>query len=303
MKKNIILFLTFLFFTNFSFSENKFYKDAIFILPKTTKLAFEWLLSPDENLKNSNAIFAIDNKNKLWMGVNNNTVFNADNKILFKTDTSFKSFIFTDNDFLFFQTEKFLSYIPPNGSKASTKQDKIITVPLQAFVSLPGDNCKIKPAIKNGIYFIVYKDNKSFVYFLGGSDSIKKIADKSSAISYKQIFISDKNINAVAGNGNKTYVAIDNSVFEISQGNNNAKKYFTHPKEEILDLAFSEKAGVFYATKNHIGFTGKNSSFDFVKTQDAKIFTKGDCLYIFIRGNTGVLKIKNINDFKNYKIK
>ncbi len=302
MKKNIIIFILFFVISDIFSVDLKYYKDAILILPKTTKLSFEWLLYPDENLKNTSAILNVDNKGLLWIGANNNTIFNAENKILFKTDTPFIYFLWTDNGVMFFQTEKYLSFIPSNSKKAFKPEDGILTAPLQPLVSLPSENCKIKQATKSGLYFISKKDNKSFVYY-SGEGGLKKVTDKSLAIAYKEIFVTDKDINSVSGNGKKTYVAIEKSILEVNTDEKKVKNIFTHPANEITDIAYYEGAGIFYATKNYIGFTGKNTSFDFIKTPDAKLLIKNNLLYVFIKGNCGVLKIKNIKDFINYKFK
>jgi len=304
MKKNLIIFIfIFFFIVSVIFSaERKFYKDAVLILPKTTKLACEWLLYPDENLKNSSAILNIDNKGLLWVGTNNNTLFNAENKILFKTNVPYYSFFWTGNGILFFQTEKYLSFIPPNSTKAFKSEEGIPVVPLQPFVSLPAENCKIIESTKNGFYFVVKKDGNFIIYFLG-SGSSKKIAEKSFTIAYKEIFKTNKNINSVTGNLNRTYIAVEKNILEINSNEKNLKVLFTHPKEEITDIEYYEGVGIFYSTKNYVGFTGKNTSFDFIKTPDAKLLIKDNFLYVFIKGNTGVLKIKNIKDFINYKFK
>lgn len=302
-KKNLlILFFLFFILTGLFCEDKKFYKDAILILPKNTKLSFEWILYPDDNLKNSSVFLNIDNKGIPWMGVNNDTVFNEKNKIIFKTSIPFVSFFWTDNGILFFQTEEFLSIIPPGSEKAYKMNDGIPVAPLQAFVRLPDKNCIIKESTKNGIYFITNKEGKSFIYFLGPG-SLKKIAEGSLAIAYNEIFKSDKKINSVAGNGKKTYIAIEKNIFEINSVDKTIKGIFIHPEEEILDLAYCDGIGIFYATKKYVGFTSQNTSFDFMKTPDAKLLIKNNLLYIFIKGNAGILKIKNIKDFANYKIK
>ena len=137
----------------------------------------------------------------------------------------------------------------------------------------------------------------------GGKGSVVKTGNAGSALCYREIFSVKKTITAVAGNGNKTYIAMGRMVVELNGATGAVKGFFVHPSEDITGLAYAGMTGLFYTTASCAGYAGANGCMDFIKLPQPRILMRKNSLYVFIPDDYGVLKISNAGDMKNHNFK
>lgn len=103
-------------------------------------------------------------------------------------------------------------------------------------------------------------------------------------------------VTAVAGNGDVHFVAVGRSILIISPGEPVSLVY--RPRSEVRSLAFAPPYGLFFATRDSVGFIhAAGKGFKFLAVRNAQVHVGGDHLYIVIP-DEGVLRSSPVNEFK-----
>ncbi|MEW6002835.1 MAG: ankyrin repeat domain-containing protein [Nitrospirota bacterium] len=148
------------------------------------------------------------------------------------------------------------------------------------------------------LYFVGYNVASSMyeVYLL------KPEGIKPHIRGYRKIFESEEKITAVTGNGDITYVAIGRLIVKVSQKDGSISRLYLHPTEDITEFAYSQEAGLFYATQTGVGFLSDKGALEFLKATSPKTFLQKKTLYVLFPANLGIVAIENISDLKNYDL-
>ncbi|HPD18083.1 MAG TPA: hypothetical protein PLF61_00285 [Candidatus Goldiibacteriota bacterium] len=296
MKKfKIIMCLYFIFFTFSAYCKNNkedYLKDVIVLLPSKSKIKFDWVVPPAKEKQNAGCIFKMDNKGTAWFAFDGRYILNPNNGFLFKVKEQFDDFILTGNSKFLFIYKDYLCFIP----SFDTKKIKENSLPLQPLAKLPARNCRLYSGYDN-VYVSGKNQNKNEIYVVNFKE-LQKMGDAGKVINYKKLFTTEKNVSAVAGDGRDNFFAIDNLVVYVSTGIDKVSGYFLSPEENITGLAYDKTAGLFYCTKRKVGYVNKNGNLDFLYVKNPAIFVSDGNLYVYIPENDGLLRIKNIPEFK-----
>jgi hypothetical protein len=264
------------------------------LLPSKNKIKFEWVVPPVKEKQNVECIFKMDNKGTAWFAFDGRYVLNPDNGLLFNVKEKFDDFILTENSKLLFIYKDYLCFIP----SFDTEKIKKNYLPLQPLAKLPAKNCRLYSGYDN-VYVSGKNQDKSEVYVLN-LKNLQKAGEVGKVISYKKIFTTKKNVSAVAGDGRNNFFAVDNLVVYVSTGTDKVSGYFLSPEENITGLAYDKTAGLFYCTNKKVGYVNKNGNLDFLYVKNPGVFASNGNLYVYIPENDGLLRIKNILEFKTY---
>jgi hypothetical protein len=156
---------------------------------------------------------------------------------------------------------------------------------LESVQSLPQAGMRIAPASSDGCYLF------------GGSTS----EQKRNLYLYRQkgdllhLLESEAPIAAVAGNGEFTFVAINNAIYLLAPGN--PLELILQTQDPVTALAIGPESSLFYATSAGVGFCGGTGNGHlFVLGQGAEIQVREDLLYLFFP-NVGIMKCSPANLF------
>lgn len=78
---------------------------------------------------------------------------------------------------------------------------------------------------------------------------------------------------------------------------------YEHPRQDIKEIFYSEKAGLFYKTENGIGFVKDGSAMEFLQSENFEVFFKGSSIYVLFLKAMAIVELENIDDLKNYSFK
>lgn len=291
----IILLISFIILNSLNAYANKFsiIPKTILILPENCATKIRWILVPEQNNKpvvsNNNINFFIDFKNEPIILYDNRILFNpiSGNMVILKK--SIKDVISLDNGVLLFSGNNHIGYL-----EIDEIEKKNYTIPhasLKPLIKLPMEDSKIFRG-DNTFYALGFnpKTSKYQVYFFNNfTKKFNKIASFNEPIS------------AISGKGEHFYLAQGKLIKEYKKGK--LSLIYEHPREEIRELFYNEKAGLIYKTSNGVGLVKNNSAFEFLQTENPQIFLKETSIYVFFSSISGILKIENIDDLNNYNFK
>ena len=109
-------------------------------------------------------------------------------------------------------------------------------------------------------------------------------------------------IRAVTGDGERTFYAADDSIYELEPGAAEPVLVYRHPEgQQIMALEFSREAGLVYGTFDSVGLAAKNAGLEFLKSVwRPEIFLSEGNLYVMFTGNAGIIRFENIGVLKKY---
>lgn len=266
-------------------------ENAVFVLPQISGVKANWVfLPPDPEIYDMPLFqcFDIDEKGIPWYGYEQRMVACPQNNMVFFIDQPYEHFAWLSNGEFIVCTDTDLGYL----TKDKEKIKKFI-MKFKPVISLPYKDFRIFTGEKNTIYLVGNnpRSNNDEVYLL------KAVKGKE---VLKKLFTSRVKIASVAGNGEKTYVAMGRSIVKIISGQKELQKIFVHPTDLITELAFSSNSGLFYATGFSVGFVGSKKNFEFGQYPDCRIRIRNGKLYILLGETYGVLRIQGIRKFKNF---
>ncbi|MDR0332777.1 MAG: hypothetical protein LBI15_04875 [Dysgonamonadaceae bacterium] len=182
----------------------------------------------------------------------------------------------------------------PSGKLFTVSQNRLrqfIDNQMQDVVELPSKNMHIEKAGESSLYIygqiIADKDTVNMLYLYNTYTQ-----EVSALLKDKRIIV------AMAGNGDSTYIALENSLFLLANGKS----------EELLsDISIKSIAVLnnkcFVATNDFVGvFCGTNEFIPFINKGAKKLLCNGYELYILF--NNGMLaELTNIHSFDDFCIK
>ncbi|MBC7350099.1 MAG: hypothetical protein H5U05_09025 [Candidatus Aminicenantes bacterium] len=114
--------------------------------------------------------------------------------------------------------------------------------------------------------------------------------------------VGQNRIQAVTGDGERTFYAAGDSIYELEPGATEPVLLYSHPEgQEIRALEFSQESGLVYSTFDSVGVAAKNAGLEFLKSAwPPEIFLTQGNLYVMFTGNAGIIRFENIGVLKKY---
>ncbi|MCX8026663.1 MAG: hypothetical protein N3A62_02245 [Thermodesulfovibrionales bacterium] len=289
--KFLLFFLFFLYAHTLYAEDLKFLSKTFLILPEDSLVKTRWILQPEkknntQGLSNENIRFFIDFKNQPVVIYEGKLLINLATGYVVKIKNDVKDVLCLDNGVLLFDDGESMGYI-----EITKNDDKIPSASIRSIASLPFQEARLFKG-DNTIYASgLNKKTKKYEVYL--FDNSKK--------QFQRIYLSDEPINAVSGKGENIFLASGGVIKEIRR----QKELITymHPRQDIREIFYNEKAGLIYKTSNGVGMVKNGSALEFLQAEKPIIFLKDTSLYVFFNSLSGVLEIMNIDDLKNYSFK
>lgn len=275
-------------------------------LPADSKITIRWVLPPGKSAiqnraKLYNLKFSVGPDGSPWIGYNHKYLLNPEKKYFLEFPVQYNDMILLDNDALLISTQTEFGY--PLIRKISKESP---VVEFQPIAGLPIPGCRMFKGTNNCVYFSGFNPTNSQyeVYLLKPEKLGAGDANAETIEGYKKVFSCPEKIDAVAGDGNVTFISIGNTILGLPEDGSGAKKLFTHPAETVKQLWFNKRLGLFYATESRAGYLGSSGQLEFFKGEKPQISMSGNNLYIFCENDFGIVAFDNIDDLSrmNFQI-
>ncbi|MDI1471038.1 hypothetical protein QI155_00605 [Thermodesulfovibrio sp. 1176] len=293
MRKKLILFAIILFFAvaNVLYStESGIIPKTLLILPETSKVKIKWILLPEKRPPpevTQKIRFIIDNKNEPMLLYGTNLILNPIKNYLVKTKESLKDIICLENGVLIFSDSKNLGYL----ELEKNINDTLPIAKLKAVAKLPQSDSRVFKG-SDSLYSLSYnpKTNKYEIYLF-------KPLNK----NFEKILSLKEKIDSLSGKGEHLFISSGKQIKEYKNGKFHI--VYEHPRQDIKEIFYSEKTGLFYKTENGIGFVKDGSAMEFLQSENFEVFFKGSSIYVLFLKAMAVVELENIDDLKNYSFK
>ncbi|MGQ9802191.1 MAG: hypothetical protein ACUVRL_11095 [Candidatus Saccharicenans sp.] len=109
-------------------------------------------------------------------------------------------------------------------------------------------------------------------------------------------------ILAVTGDGNRTFFAVNDSIYELETGAPEPVLLYRHSENKTIEaLAYSQETGLVYRTFDSVGVADRDSGLEFLKSAWLpEIFLNAGNLYLMLTGNAGIIRFENIGLLQKY---
>lgn len=272
--------------------------DTTLLLPLASGLETRWVFPPAgpefiSAHRQMRLSFVVDKDGHAWLGFADGSLLCPQKNYRFKLPETFWDFVCLDNGVMLFATTSrlaLLDVMPGEGDKAAS-------ISLQPVALLPPDCKRMCKGTDNCLYFI--SDDEK-----GGKNTVWLLKPKAyrglrGIPEYQKVFVSDVPINAVAGDGVTTWVASGRMIVRIG-ADKQLRRYYLHPHQVIVDLEYSQRAGLFYSTAFAAGYVGENGAIELFNTRAPEITLAGDSLYLLFARDYGVLAVDGISQLPAY---
>ncbi len=287
-------------------------------LPENSPVRIHWVLPPvDQTLienRGHQLCFSIDAEGFPWIGVSGRMIINPAKKYFGVLTEYYYSFTHLENGVLFLADEEDFGFI---AATDDLEYDEEIGYPFlvyQSLAPLPGLENEGEKIISrsmhrgaNCLYFIVRKNlegeeyaEKYEIYCLRPG-ALNREEDKPESFpEFIQIYESERPITAVSGNGETTFVAHGQLVLKIDESESKPVVYYRHPTDLIMELDFTEEAGLFYSTNYSVGLISEGRALEFMRAPSPRIFLRGDSLYVMLSEQAAVLQVEKAAFLRGY---
>lgn len=287
-----ILILLSIFLIKPIYAENSYFIPKTFlILPQESIVRIKWLIPPDpknklQNFSANKFHFVIDYKDEPLVIYENKLILNPITGYILKLKEDIKNVICLDDGVLLFSDGVKMGYleVEKNSEPFPIANIKLISkLPLQDAKLFKGE----RTVYASG-YNIKTKEYEVYV-FNPQKSLFQRVA------SFKEP------INALSGREKHIFFSNGNVIKDYKEGK--ISIIYEHPRQNIEEIYYNEKAGLIYKTSNGVGIIRDKAALEFLQTENPIIFLKGTSLYVFFPSVSGVLEILNIEDLKNFGFK
>lgn len=271
--------------------------DATLLLPMAESVNARWVIPPAgegfaKHYRDMRMSFTVDADGHSWIGFADGSVICPEKKYSFKLPETFWDFVCLDNGVMLFATTSrlaLLSVVPGQNG-----QQPIVS--LQPVAMLPPDCIRMFKGADNCLYFICGKENSENSVWLFKPHAYKGTRG---IAEFQKIFESEVPVNAVAGDGVNTWVAIGRLIVKIDE-QKQLQRFYQHPHQVIADLEYSLSGGLFYSTPFAAGFLGKSGAIELLNARGPDIACSGNTLYLLFSRDYGVMAVDGINLLPQY---
>jgi len=282
--------------------------DSTVVLPAGSGVSYRWVVPPTTMEKpipkhTLNEIkFSVDASGNPWIGIDNRKLMNPVREVAAAVSEPFQGLVHLDNGQLLLTTVRTLGFIAPS-AKVEFDAAGLPLMVYQLICDLPAYYSRIYRAAGNCVYLVAedVRSKTSSIYVLRPETASAQ--GQNELRSYKKIFQTGDAINAVAGDGDNTFIAIGKTVFMHTLADNKITAVPAQPAEEVRDLVYKHGLGLFYSSASGVGFLGAKRAFRFIETSHARIALHGQSLMVLFPRNLGVMAFDNIKNLWNYDYK
>jgi hypothetical protein len=268
-----------------------------FALPMVDGIKMDWVIPPSAGqfhgkAKSARLRFDVSPDGHPWfVGGAERVLMSPNEELLVRTPGPFDDAVFLDGGAHLACTDRYLAVPHAEEKEHSKFENGVLQVQLQAILKLEHRDCRLFTGGKSLLYIVQHNDES-------GKDEVSTLRSGGGApAKAEKILSTSECITALAGDGEKTYFAMGKWIMELSRGDSKAKRFYA-PDEPATGLAYSTAAGVFYATKAHVGFAGPNFQMNFLTSPDPEIALRDDAVYVRLSGTLAVLKVSGAGKFK-----
>ncbi|MDD8020078.1 MAG: hypothetical protein PHU81_02675 [Acidobacteriota bacterium] len=290
------------------------------LLPEKSQIKINWVMPPVdsslvEELRN-HICFSIDADGFPWLGAGYWLIINPVKQYTGMLSVPFNNFIHVGNGAMLIATDDDFGFIAPEDELNFDQDNGLPVFQYQPVAFLPGEAGPSEVVVAqkmmkgdNCLYFVVEKDlensevQKKYEVYCLQPEKIQEEEDEAArneVQGYRLLYVSDKPVEAVAGNGKLTFVAQERVVLKITTNSPEATVFYEHPAEPIKSLDYSGSAGLFYTAGNAVGVLAEKAALEFIKAPEPEIFLKGDSLYVMLSKADGIIQVENVHLFKQY---
>lgn len=229
-----------------------------------------WVVAPAGQAGRQVLRWTVDGSGRPWLGRDGKEIVGK--KLRFGVAGGFTDFLALKKA-LVFATQDDLALIPAQSADASE-------VVLQPLAKLPVEDARLFPAQGTSFYILGKSrgGKESEVYLRRGR-------------SFKKLFSTEGPVAVVAGDGWRTFVAVDRVILEVKA--KEPEVVFMHPDSDITSLAYGP-AGLFYATRSGVGRIGSKGALMFIKAAKPQLCLRGDSLFVLLEESLGVVKVMGL---------
>jgi len=282
--------------------------DSTVVLPAGCGVSYRWVVPPTTTEKpipkhTLNEIkFSVDASGNPWIGIDNRKLMNPVREVAAAVSEPFQGMVHLDNGQLLLTTVRTLGFIAPS-AKVEFDAAGLPLMVYQPICDLPAYYSRIYRAAGNCVYLVAEdsRSRTSAIYVLRPESASAQ--DLKELRGYKKIFQTGDTINAVAGDGDNTFIAIGKTVFMHTLADNKITAVPVQPAEEVRDLVYQAGLGLYYTTASGVGFLGAKRAFRFIETSHPRIALHGQSLLVLFPRNLGVMAFDNIKNLWNYDYK
>jgi len=288
----------FLFFLNFFLAISaqaqkiEIVSKTFLILPEDSKIKIKWMIVPSkEELDNKklqdNMQFCIDSRKKPIIAYDGKMLMNPITGSLIKINKPFKKMVCNEDGAILFSDNANLYYAEVDVSTKSVLPEAT----LKKIYEFPHIIADIYMG-NESLFWVAYNEsNRSYEVFL------LNLENK----SFQKVVTFNEKISALTGDKNTIFLASGRKVWEFSDGK--FRFYYEHPREDIEELIYSQKTGLFYKTAHGIGCINNGHAIEFLQTEDSKVFLKEKSIFVFFAKRFGLIELTDIDDLKRYNFK
>lgn len=293
------------------------------LLPENSPVKVHWILPPVDRaaleMHLHDRWFSVDAEGFPWIGLDGRLLINPVKNYSAFFPEYFTGFTHLDNGALIIATDEDFGFIPAAREVDYDPDTGYPVLGYQPLAWLPGEVEESGEEIvsrtmyrgENCLYFVVRKTapaedyrEKYEVYCLKpgpGTGTGGTGQDYDSALpAFVPVYTSDETITAVAGDGEKTFIAHGQLVLLVTAGSSEPEILYDHPVDIILALDYTTEAGLFYATNFSVGLMSKGAALEFLRVPYPRIFLRGNSLYVMLSEQAAVLQVENAAFLKQY---
>lgn len=282
------------------------YPNTTFALPAQSKVSVHWIIPPldavqvkehySSELYGFDAFFTVDGTGQPWVH-SREILLNLLKGYKIHLPIGYSDFCCTENGAMFLagDGELAIPVIPP---ALQTSYDGLPEWIAQPLTALPFPDGNVVAGNGDALYYVGRNpaSEKWEVSVLSPEPSAHGVG-KHMLRGFRTVLSSRAEITAVGGDGTTTYVASKRRLLKIADGKVMPVAGAFRAEDTVLQLAYSAKAGLYYATSRGVGYLGGNGQLEFLATPYPQLTLRGDDLYVLFTSTLGVVKISGVSAF------
>jgi hypothetical protein len=274
--------------------------DVELSLPAGLEMPVSWVISQsgEGNLKKipgkTEALLHgcdLDPLGNPWFGLKGRLIACPSQNGLFAVSVPFNNFVFLQDGTMAVCTPKALGGLKMKSRMFGATKDKF---PVLAFI----------PRVKHHFFgaelfagdgnalFLQAKDPKKgrfAIYGFNGAGAKKGVS---------RILNLEEKALAVCGDATQIFLSQGGLILRAPRPSGKLAPAFEIPGQEVTNLCYSAKSGLFYATRSEVGYLDGSRRIRLLKAADCRIRVWKDSLYVLLGSHMTVLKLSGIKGLK-----
>lgn len=253
-------------------------------IPAHAGASVKWVLPVNLKVKaDANPIFGVDTNGLPWFSYAGKVLANPLKGFAAEVAPPYSDLAWLDTGDLVLCANGSIGVLRTDVAPSPQTGGGLPMLRFEPVLALPPGTFRLFPGCGGTLYLVGRQASSNDVYVLerhGANGSIRKL------------LVTDTSVDAVAGDGVRTYLASGRSVAQVDFVRGRLSGVFTHATEDIRQIAYSPSAGLFYATDTHVGtLSPKGHPLEFLATVRPQIVLRGNALFVMLGNSCAVLKI------------